>query len=69
MPIEDVEKFVRDNLANGDREDKHCFFQYVESGMRPFDWHICMHLTLAHSNGHGQGHAHFDCEYLANDDR
>ena len=27
-----------------------------------------LHLTLAHSKCEGQGHAHFHCEYLANDD-
>ena len=24
----------------------------------------CFHMTLAHSKGQGQGHAHFDSEYL-----
>ena len=24
-----------------------------------------LHLTLDHSKGQGQGHAHFDCEYSA----
>ena len=28
-----------------------------------------LQLTVAHSKGQGQGHAHFACEYLANDDR
>ena len=30
---------------------------------------VYLHLTLVHSKGYGQGHAHFGCEYLANDDR
>ena len=28
-----------------------------------------LHLTLAHSKCQGKGHAHFDCQYLANGDR
>ena len=28
-----------------------------------------LHLTLAHSKGQCQGHAHFDCEYKVNSDR
>ena len=28
-----------------------------------------LNLTLAHSKGQGQGHTHFDREYLANDNR
>ena len=28
-----------------------------------------LHLTLANSKDQCQGHAHFDCEYPANDDR
>ena len=27
-----------------------------------------LHLTLSHSIGYGQGHAHLDSEYLANGD-
>ena len=27
---------------------------------------LALHLTLAHYKAQGQGHAHFDCEYLAN---
>ena len=28
-----------------------------------------LYLTLPHYQGQDQGHAHFDCEYLANGDR
>ena len=28
-----------------------------------------LHLTLTKSKGYGQGHAHFDSEYLENGDR
>ena len=28
-----------------------------------------LHLTLAHINSQGQGHAHFDCQYIENGDR
>ena len=30
---------------------------------------ICLHFTLANSNGQTQGHANFDCEYLVHGDR
>ena len=36
------------------------------SGMQPF--HLgYFHLIMAHTKGQGEGHAHIDCEYLAND--
>ena len=28
-----------------------------------------LHLTLGHCKGQGQGHEHFDCEYLENNDK
>ena len=32
-------------------------------------WLAYLHLILTHSKRQGQGHAYFDCEYLAKDDR
>ena len=32
-------------------------------------YHCHIYMTLNHSKGQGQRHAHFDCEYLANGDR
>ena len=29
-------------VTNGDRYGKHCFFQQIESRVRPFNWHICI---------------------------
>ena len=29
----------------------------------------CLHLTLTHSVGHGQSHAHFDRDYLEDGER
>ena len=29
----------------------------------------CLHLTVALSKGQGQGHAHFECEYITNGKR
>ena len=39
----------------------------AESCMWSFDWHL--HLTLSYSKGQCQGHAHYDCECLANGGR
>ena len=40
----------------------------TESRLRPFDWHK-IHLTLTRSKSRGEGHANFDCKYLACVDR
>ena len=36
--IEYIEKFIRENLADCDRQDKHCYCQrqYIESRIRPY---------------------------------
>ena len=48
--------------------------QIEQTLILPIELHVALrlaylHLTLAHSKGQGQGRAHFDCQYLANDDR
>ena len=30
---------------------------------------VYAHLILTHSKGQGQGHAHFNCEYIPNGDK
>ena len=32
-------------------------------------WLAYLHLTLTHSKGQDQGHAHFDSEYIGNGER
>ena len=59
MPIEYIEKFIRDYRADGEIYDKHCYYQYITSRICPFTWQY-LHFTLAHSKGQGQGIAHFD---------
>ena len=59
--------FDYEYLINGDRWDKYCYCQYIESCLCAFDWCIYyMHLTLSHFKYHSQGHANFDCEYPIN---
>ena len=51
--------FDSEYLADGERQDKHGYCQYVQSRLLACD------LILTHCKGQGQGHAYFDCEYLA----
>ena len=62
--FEYVCKIRRDYLAKCDIWDKNCYTKSHVAFRLAY-----LHLTFAYFNGKGQGHAHFDCGYLANGDK
>ena len=68
IQIEYIGKFVRDYLANSDREKQVLLLSTHSKSHAAFRL-AYLNLHVAHSKGQGQGHAHFDYEYSANSDR
>ena len=56
-------------LANGYRLGKYYYCNEIVVRSCNDFYLIYFQWILVHSKGHGQSHAHFDCEYLANGDR
>ena len=59
--------FNCENLEIGEDGTQILFFHQTGSYVS-FQF-VCLHLTLANSKGKSQSSAHFNCEYLGNDDR